>query len=157
MLKLTFLCLILVSATAQAEVYKCIEKLGKTLYQSSPCKTSSKEQQLNIAPNPAKEAEAKAKLEAVQSEDEARKAAQQQADKQLSAERYEAAKLEIANRNAIAQQEQAEAQKRQADALENQNQINNNPIYILPPGNYRDPIHPPVQLPGPQKPKPKIP
>lgn len=151
MFRLIFLLLTVTPAAAGAEVYKCIEKLGRTVYQSSPCKAAIKEQQLNITPNPAKEAEAKAKLQAIQSEDEARKAAQQQADKELSAERYEAAQLEIANRSAIAQQEQAEAQKRQAEALENQNQMNNSPIYVLPPISPRKPVHPAVPLPIPRQ------
>ena len=133
---------LLISVIAQAEVYKCIEKSGKTLYQSSPCKAASKEQQLKIQSDPVKEAEAKARLEEVQSEYDARKTAQQQEDKQLSAERYEAAKLEIANRKAIALQEQADAQKRQAEALENQNQNNSAPIYILPPPLIKNPIYP---------------
>lgn len=154
MLKLIIMWLISLSPAANAEVYKCIEKFGKTIYQASPCKVASKEQQLNIKSNPAKEAEAKAKLETIQSEYDARKINQQQADKQLTAERYEAAKLEIANRNAIAQQEQADAQKRQAEALENQNQQNNGPIYILPPAIPRGPLHTPTPLPGPRKPIP---
>ncbi len=144
---------LLFSMATNAEVYKCIEKSGKTLYQSSPCKATSKEQQLKIQSDPVKEAEAKARLEEVQSEYDTRKTAQQQADKQLTAERYEAAKLEIANRKAIALQEQADAQKRQAEALENQNQNANTPVYILPPPLVRDSIHNPIALPKPRKPQ----
>ncbi len=149
MLKLAFLMMSLVSAATNAEVFKCIDKSGKTLYQANPCKAASKEQQLNINSDPTKEADAKAKLEAVQSEYDDRKTAREKADKELSAERREAAKLEIANRNAIAQQEQAEAQKRQAEALENQNRNNNGPVFILPPPHPHSPM--PVPLPKPRK------
>lgn len=144
---------LLLSIATHAEVYKCIEKSGKTLYQSSPCKATSQEQQLKIPSDPAKEAEAKARLEAVQSEYDARKTAQQQVEKQLTAERYEAAKLEIANRKAIALQEQADAQKRQAEALENQNQNTNTPVYILSPPLAKDRIQNPIALPKPGKPQ----
>ena len=124
--------LILISATVEAEVFKCTEKFGKTIYQASPCKTAAKEQQLDIKSNPAKNTEAEAKLEAIQNEYESRKIAQEQKDKELEQQRMEAASLEIARRNAIAQQEQAEAQKRQAEALERRNQYNDRPVYILP-------------------------
>lgn len=144
---------LLLCTAINAEVYKCIEKSGKTLYQSSPCKATSKEQQLKIQSDPVKEAEAKARLETVQSEYDARKNAQQQLEKQLTAERYEAAKLEIANRKAIAMQEQADAQKRQAEALENQNQNPSPPVYILPPPLVRDQIQNPIALPKPEKTK----
>ncbi len=143
------LSLALMTASVEAEVYKCTDKAGKTVYQSSPCQAQAKQQQLNIQSNPTREADAKAKLQAVQSEYEARKSAQKQAEKVLSTESYEAAKLEIARRNAIAQEEQAEAQKRQAEALENQNQQNNRPLYVLPPANYPHPK--PTPFPQQQK------
>lgn len=126
------LTLALMPVTANAEVFKCIEKFGKAIYQSTPCTPSAKEQQLDIKADPAKEAAAETKLEAIQNEYESRKAAQDQKNKELEKQRLEAETLETAKRNAIAQQEQAEAQKRQAEALEQQNNLGNRPLYIVP-------------------------
>lgn len=67
------LTILLGTAPASAEVYKCTGKFGKATYQASPCETSTTEEQLDIKPDPKKEAEAKTKLEAVRSEYETRK------------------------------------------------------------------------------------
>ena len=134
MRKLIFLLLAITSASAHAEVYKCTEKHGKIVYQNNPCNAAAKEQQLDLKPeDPAKEAEARAKLEAIRNEYDARKAAELNNEKELTTQRKEAAALEFAHRNAAAQQEQAEAQQRQAEALETQNQRLNQPVYIVPP------------------------
>ncbi|MCK9608950.1 MAG: DUF4124 domain-containing protein [Methylomonas sp.] len=143
MRKLLFMFLCLAAADCGAEVFKCIEKNGKTIYQAAPCHGAAKEQQLDIKSDPAKEAEAKAKLEAVQSEYDSRKAAQEKVDKERAEQQRAAATLEFARRNAIAQQEQAQAQQRQAEALERQNRYNNNrPYFYLPPIAPRFPIAP---------------
>jgi hypothetical protein len=70
----------LMSTIAHAEVFKCMEKFGKAVYQSSPCKPASKEQQLDIqtAPDAAQSAAAKAKLEAIQAEYQTQKNAAEQ-------------------------------------------------------------------------------
>ncbi len=125
--------LAIASTPVDAEVFKCIGKYGKTAYQAQPCQAATQQQQLDIKADPAKQAEAQAKLEAIQSEYESRKAAQLQADKENAEQQNQAATLEIARRNALAQQEQAEAQNRQADALERQNQTDYRPIIIAPP------------------------
>ena len=127
------LALSLLTASANAEVYKCIEKFGKTRYQASPCSENAKEQKLDIKTDPAQEAAAKARLEEVQSEYDSRKAEKEKIDKELAAQQRANAELEIARRNAISQQEQAQAQQRQADALERQNRFNNRPLYVFPP------------------------
>lgn len=132
MRKLALLC-ILTSATANAEVFKCIEKYGKTIYQASPCKPAEKEQQLDIKSDPAKEAEAKAKLEAIQSEYETRKIAQEQKDKELELQREKAVSLEISRRNVIAEQQQAQAQQKMTEALQRQNLYGDRLLYITPP------------------------
>lgn len=129
---ISLLFLTLIPATTNAEVYKCIEKFGKAIYQSTPCKPAAKEQQLDIKVDPTKEAAAETKLEAIQNEYESRKSSQAQKNKELEKQRMEAAALEIARRNAIAQQEQAEAQKRQAEALERRNNYDNRPLFIIP-------------------------
>ncbi|MDD2739377.1 MAG: DUF4124 domain-containing protein [Methylomonas lenta] len=155
---ISLLSLMLISATANAQVFKCIEKFGKTIYQSSPCKSGAKEQQLDIKSDPAKEAAAENKLEAIQSEYESRKVAQDEKNKELEKQRMEAATLEIARRNAIAQQEQAEAQKRQAEALEQRYNYDNRPFYILP--SVRPPRRPasktPTPYPEPRRPRSTI-
>lgn len=151
---LFFILPVLVYSSATAEVFKCIEKHGKTSYQSKPCQTAVKELQLNIQSDPEKEAEAKAKLQAIQAEYEAEKAAKQESEKQEAAERNEEASLDIARRSAIAQQEQAEAQKRQAEALEKQNQVNDRPVYVIPPPPppiVREPREPGKPIPLPKR------
>ncbi len=129
---LIFLFWVLLSTPAVAEVFKCTEKHGKTVYQNTPCKPDAKEQQLDIKTDPAKEAEAKAKLDMIRNEYDARKAAQAEEDKVQSAKEKDALSLEFARRNAIAQEQQAQAQQRQAEALENQNQPNNRSLYFWP-------------------------
>lgn len=151
MRKPLFILLALLSASANAEVFKCTEKYGKTIYQKTPCKGNAKEQQLDIKSDPAKEAEAKAKLEAIRSEYEARKAAKVENEKALSTRRNDALSLEIARRSALAQQEQAQAQHRQADALERQNQNDVNDYYLWQaPAPGQRPI--PAPAPAPQAP-----
>lgn len=151
MRKLLFLFLCLGSANSDAEVFKCIEKNGKTVYQATPCAVAAKEQQLDIKSDPAKEAEAKVKLEAIQSEYDSRKAAREKVDKERAEQQRAAATLEFARRNAIAQQEQALAQQRQAEALERQSRYNSNPPYFyLPPIAPHFPIAPNPQ-PSPQQ------
>ncbi|MGR8931855.1 MAG: DUF4124 domain-containing protein [Gammaproteobacteria bacterium] len=129
-----FLLSALLSASAYAEVYKCTEKYGKTIYQNTPCNRAAKEQQLDIKSDPAKEAEARAKLQAIRNEYDARKAAQLERDKELRTQQSEAASIDAARRAAMAQQQQAQAQQRQAQALETQNQqLSRQPYYIVPP------------------------
>jgi len=128
-----FLLGLLAYPSVNAEVYKCVGKGGKVQYQSKPCEAAIKAQQLDIKHTPNSESKAQANLEAVRSEYETRKAAQQQADKDAAEQRRAEEQLEYARRSAIAQQEQADAQKRQAEALERQNSGANRPVYLLPP------------------------
>jgi len=129
---LTFLLLTGLAVPVNADVYKCTGKYGQATYQNTPCAPSKKEQQLDINFDPVKEAEAKAKLEAIRSEYEAKKAAKAEEEKALTQQRDNEKSLEFARRSAIAQQEQAQAQQRQANALERQSQGLNSPIYFLP-------------------------
>lgn len=131
MRKLIFL-LSLIAIPTQAEVYKCTEKYGKTIYQNSPCKSSARAEQLDIqAVDPEQEAKALSKLEAIRGEYEARKAAQAESEKADAKRRAEAAVLEFSRRNAAAQIEQAEAQQRQASAMEQQSIRANQPVYYI--------------------------
>ncbi|MCK9608949.1 MAG: DUF4124 domain-containing protein [Methylomonas sp.] len=105
MRKISVLFLLLMSAPSHAEVFKCVEKFGKAIYQSTPCKVTSKEQQLDIktAPDPAQEAAAKAKLEAIQAEYQAQKAAGEKL--QAEQNKQSAAALEIVRKNTSIQQQ----------------------------------------------------
>lgn len=132
---LTLIILTLLCQPSSAEVFKCVGKNGTVSYQPSPCQAAVKQQQLEIKSDPVKDAEAKAKLDQVRGEYETRKAARQEAEKQATEQRNQALTVEAARRSAIAQQEMAEAQRRQAEALEHDQ--NDRPIIIVPPDSYR--------------------
>lgn len=117
---------------ANAEVFKCTGSMGKTVYQEKPCQAAVKSQQLDIKGDPAKEAEAKAKLETLEMENDARRAERLQAEKEAAVQRSQAEQVDALKRSALAQQQQAVAQQRQAEALERQNQQINNPLWVLP-------------------------
>lgn len=130
--------LLLFSQVSAAEVFKCVGKYGAVSYQTSPCASAIKQQEMNIVSDPAKEAAAKARLEEVRSEDESRKAAKREAAKEAFERNVKAATADAALRNAAAQQEQADAQRgqataqqRQAAALERQQ---DRPLVIAPGG-----------------------
>lgn len=129
---LPILLLIFASAAVRAEVFKCTNASGKTVYQSDPCQGGEKGRQMDIKTDPKVEAEAKARLEALELEHEAEKAARSQADKEAAEQRNRAAEIDALNRNAAAQQQRAAAEQRQAEALERQNQLINRPVMILP-------------------------
>jgi hypothetical protein len=75
--------MVLVCHTAAAEVFKCTNQSGKTVYQPKPCQTEGKERLLDIKADPVKEAAGKAKLEALRSEQDAKKASRLQAEKSM--------------------------------------------------------------------------
>lgn len=143
---LPFLLITSLSPMVQAEVFKCTDSQGKTNYQAKPCAATVKQQHMSIKSDPAKEAEAKTKLQAIESEYEQNKARQQEAEKQAFIERNQSVQAEALRQSAIAQQQQAIAQQRQAAALEMQNQQNNRPVLIttIPPVIQPPGTHPPV-------------
>jgi hypothetical protein len=63
-----FLVLITTSCITQADVFKCADKSGKTLYQDSPCTGNEKGRELDIKTDPKLDAEAKSKYDALQAE-----------------------------------------------------------------------------------------
>ncbi len=79
---LTFILLACLATAANAQVYKCVDKQGKTNYQGKPCQVSAKEEHLEIKSDPAKESEAKAKMQMLQSEYDTQKARESQEEKQ---------------------------------------------------------------------------
>ncbi|MGZ4998889.1 MAG: DUF4124 domain-containing protein [Methylomonas sp.] len=117
---------------ANAEVFKCIGKAGRTVYQEKPCQAAVKEQVMDIKADPAKEAAAKARLEAFEAENDARRAERRQEEQEVAAEIYQAAKVNALNRSVFAQEQQAAAQRRQAEALEMRNQQLSNPWWLYP-------------------------
>lgn len=125
-----------VALPAAAQVYRCVGKHGAVSYQPSPCNNANKQEQLEIVSDPAKDAEAKARLEAVRSEYETRKINRQEADKQAMEQRLKQATADAAQRSANAQQDQADAQRRQADILERQGDLNDRPYLMVPPPAY---------------------
>jgi len=119
--------------TANAEVFKCIGKDGKTVYQARLCQTNDKAVQLDIHANEAQEAAAKARMEALQNEQEAAKAAKQEAERRDAMLKNQTESTNALKQSAIAQQQQVEAEQRQAAALERQAQQNNNRVFIVAP------------------------
>lgn len=115
---------------ANAEVFKCVGKHGQVLYQPSPCNSAIKQQQLEIKSDPEVEAQARTKLEEVRSEYESRKAAQQEAQREAMEQRNQQLSIDAAQRSAFAQQQQANEQRRQNEAIEGQV---NRPVYVVPP------------------------
>jgi len=79
MKKISIFLLIFFSAAAQAEVFKCTDKQGKTNYQSKPCQDSAPGKLMDIKVDPEKEAQGKAKMQMLQDEYDANKSKQQQA------------------------------------------------------------------------------
>lgn len=146
--------LMLLSWSVHAEVFKCIEKNSKPVYQNSPCKEGAKEQQLNIKSDPEQEAAAKARLDSIRNEYQTRKMAKEEQERAVAAQRNQALSLEFARRSAAAQQDQAQAQQRQATALERQNQNDNRDYYLWPapgPGPRPAPPSPPAQQPSSER------
>lgn len=142
---LILLAMILSYHSASAEVFKCIGKEGKTVYQSRPCQTNDKAVQLDIRGNAAQEAEAKAKLEALLNEQEAAKIAKQEAERREATLKNQTESTNALKQSAIAQQQQVEAEQRQAAALEKQVQQKNNPVLIIAPQTGM-PLFPPQRM-----------
>lgn len=117
--------------SANADVFKCTDMAGKTIYQSKPCQEAAKGQQLDIKVDPAKEAEAQAKYDALQMEYDAKKNAELESERTAAEQRVKVEQVESLRQSAVAQQQQAIAQQRQADAMERQNQQVNSPLMII--------------------------
>ncbi|WP_223146705.1 hypothetical protein [Methylomonas albis] len=119
--------------SASAEIFKCIGKDSKTVYQAKPCQTSDKAVQLDIQANEGQESAAKARLQALESEQDAAKVARQEAERRDAMLKNQTESTNALKQSAIAQQQQVEAEQRQAAALERQAQQNNNRVMIVAP------------------------
>lgn len=158
--KVFFIFLILVTASAQAEeIFKCQLKSGKTVYQSTPCKASGKQQTIEIQKvDPRKVAEEEAKLKAWEKDFAKREAERLKAEKEHQAELDRKASVEALRRSAEYEKQQAIEAKRQADALERQNMPMQYPYlpyqfppyypaYPLAPTPQSYPVYPPAAPP----------
>ncbi|MBT9097926.1 hypothetical protein KFZ76_09445 [Methylovulum psychrotolerans] len=119
------------TAAQAEEVFKCVVD-NKTVYQFDPCPTNAaKKVEIDIKQeDPAKEAEAQAKLQTWEQEFKKREAAEQQAQRERQAELDRQAAIAALNRNAIAQEELAAAAR--------QRNIYGQPLYG---GGYRSPYY----------------
>lgn len=77
------LLLVFTSTVAHAQVFKCVDKSGKTNYQAKPCQTADKAQELSIKSDPAQEAQGKAKMQMLQLEYDNQKARQDRPENQF--------------------------------------------------------------------------
>lgn len=123
----------LASISAQAEVYRCVDASGHTHYQSKPCEDKVKSEALNIRFDPEKEAAAKAKLQAIQSEYDQRKQDLEKKQKESVEKQEKQQNVQLKLLEISAQQQQAAAVERQTRVLEKQNQVMNQPYYFVPP------------------------
>jgi Skp family chaperone for outer membrane proteins len=103
-----------VSSAHAEEVFKCVIDY-KTVYQAEPCpNTAVKTKEINIQPeDPAKAAEAQAKLQAWKENFKEREAAEKQAQQEHQAELDRQAAIDALNRNARALEEEAAAAAQQ--------------------------------------------
>lgn len=146
MKKILFMLGFMLGSTAHAEVFKCQLESGKTAYQSKPCEAAVKQEIIDIKkPDPAKVAEAEAKLRAWNENFAQREAAKIEAQKALQAERDRQASVEALQQSAEYQRRQAIEAKRQADALEQQSRqsiYQPYPLYPYPGRQQRQPYEP---------------
>lgn len=110
----------------QAEVFKCQVAEQKTIYQSTPCPASTVNQQvIEIEkPDPAKDAEAQARLNAWQADLAAKENANRQARKEQQEALDRQATIDALNRSAAAQEALAESAKQPV--------IINQPVVVTP-------------------------
>lgn len=116
--------------SGHAEVFKCVVN-DKTVYQPTPCPAAAvKQAEIVIEkPDPAKEAEAEAKLKAWQEDFARRESEDRKAQKERQAELDRQAEIDALNRSARAQEELAEAAQQQQT-------INNHPYGGYPYPHY---------------------
>ncbi|NOS73287.1 MAG: DUF4124 domain-containing protein [Methyloglobulus sp.] len=120
-----FIALLVFSLSIHAEVFKCKDASGKTIYQSNPCSSGSMPQGVIKVKEmtPQEVEDSKARLQVWQKEQAANDAAKKEAEKQQQAELEKQESLELQRRSVIAQEQQAiAAQQRQ-----------NQPIIVAPP------------------------
>jgi hypothetical protein len=123
--KIRLIFLIFLISPTHAEVFKCVLD-NKTVYQPDPCPAAAvKQAEIVIEkPDPAKVAEAEAKLKDWKSDFARREAEEQQARKERQDALNQQAEIDALNRNARAQEQLAEAAKHPT--------IINRPYFVSP-------------------------
>ncbi|NOT11911.1 MAG: hypothetical protein HOP23_08780 [Methylococcaceae bacterium] len=127
--------LLTATTAADAEVIKCRLATGKIVYQSTPCSSmavSQKKVEIKQL-SPRQLEEARSKLKAWQAQQAATEDAKIKAAKELQQELARQETINALNRNALAQEQQAFAAQRQAEALENRYNTN---FYSIPVGPF---------------------
>lgn len=134
MMKILFLLFsIAMSATAGAEVFKCLSSSGKIAYQDKPCEPDARQEKVQIEPiDPRESAEAEERFKAWEIDYEQRRAARLQAEQAQREERARLEAVEALKQSAEAQRRQAEAELRQAEALENRYRTPTYPLFYIP-------------------------
>jgi len=122
--------LMVLSGSANAEVFKCELVSGKVIYQASPCPKNGAIQ--NIVEikliDPQRAEEAKAQLQAWKEEQAIKEAARNELEKQRKIESDHQESLELQRRTAIAEEQQALAAQQRQNAT---------PIEVAPAFNQR--------------------
>lgn len=122
--------LMVLSGSANAEVFKCELASGKIIYQASPCPKNGAIQ--NIVEikliDPQRAEEAKAQLQAWKEEQAIKEAARNELEKQRKIESDRQESLELERRTAIAEEQQALAAQQRQNAI---------PIEVAPAFNQR--------------------
>ena len=105
----------LTTLPAQAEVFKCQTRSGKTIYQSEPCAPSAKKQQVLEVEKmtPEQREEANAKLRDWREQQAVEEAAKAEAEKEQRLEWERQESLNLQRRSVLAQEQQARAAQRQ--------------------------------------------
>ncbi|CCE24576.1 DUF4124 domain-containing protein [Methylotuvimicrobium alcaliphilum] len=127
------LLLIAISPSVDADVFKCIASSGKITYQGRPCSSDAQQEKVPIEPtDPRQLAEAERRLAIWQMERDKQKAERLEAERMQRQEQHRIEAVEALKRSAEAQRQQALAELRQAEALENQYRMQAYPLYYLP-------------------------
>jgi hypothetical protein len=151
---LMFMLLALTALTARSEVFKCQLASGDTVYQEKPClltqdKEIIKQNVLAIEKtDPTKEAERQQRLAEWEKGYQSRQEAERKAEQERLNELERLARIEALNRNAIANQELADAVK---DSAGRPSIIHNYAPFGYRPYRYQPyhPFQPPVYRPEP--------
>jgi len=130
-MKALLLVLLTLALPVQAEIFKCKISEFKTVYQAKPCGAGTvKNQKIELKQRSAKEeAAAVTRLKEWEASYAAKQAAEKEALKAEQEEALRRAEIKAAQDSAKAQLDQADAQYRQAQALENANKIRSRTLY----------------------------
>ncbi len=128
--------LLTLALPVQAEIFKCKISEFKTVYQTKPCVGAVNAKKIEIKPRSAEaEAAAVTRLKEWEASNALKQAAEKEALKAEQEEALRQAEIKATQDSAKAQRDLADAQYRQAQALENANKIRSGTLYypgVLP-------------------------